>query len=231
MSDPANPFNSSARPNSWTPALNETWSWGKDRIWGVNLGGLFVLEPFIVPNLYEENVGAVDEWTLSTLLGDKLQQTLEDQYNSFITEEDMAQIAGAGLNWVRLPIPFWAIEKWNDVGVDASGATVVEPFLARTCWKYILRLLGWARKYGIRVNLDLHTMPGSQNGYNHSGKLGSINWMKGVMGLANAERSLDYIRIITVFISQPEWRDVIPMFGMVNEPYLHEIGEEQVQSL
>lgn len=30
--------------------------------------------------------------------------------------------------------------------------------------RYVLRLLGWARKYGLRVNLDLHTAPGSQNG-------------------------------------------------------------------
>jgi hypothetical protein len=26
------------------------------------------------------------------------------------TEQDFAEIAGAGLNWVRLPIPFWAID-------------------------------------------------------------------------------------------------------------------------
>ena len=30
--------------------------------------------------------------------------------------------------------------------------------------RYVLRLLGWARKYGLRVELDLHTIPGSQNG-------------------------------------------------------------------
>ena len=52
-----------------------------------------------------------------------------------ITEEDIAQIAGAGLNWVRVPIPFWAIEEWDYVGVDGNGMTVAEPFLARTCWK------------------------------------------------------------------------------------------------
>lgn len=79
-------------------------------------------------------------------------------------------MAGAGLNWIRLPIPFWAIEKWD-----------FEPFLEKVCWpyvylhiieiglltclvRYILRVLQWARKYGIRVNLDLHTIPGSQNG-------------------------------------------------------------------
>lgn len=30
--------------------------------------------------------------------------------------------------------------------------------------RYILRVLQWARKYGLRVYLDLHTIPGSQNG-------------------------------------------------------------------
>lgn len=74
---------------------------------------------------------------------------LEDHYNTFITEQDIAQIAGAGLNWIRLPIPFWAVDEWDN-----------EPFLARTCWKYILRVFRWARKYGLRINLDLHTAPG-----------------------------------------------------------------------
>jgi glucan 1,3-beta-glucosidase len=40
------------------------------------------------------------------------------------TEKDFAEIAGAGLNWIRLPIPFWAIDKWND-----------EPFLEKVSWK------------------------------------------------------------------------------------------------
>ena len=39
-------------------------------------------------------------------------------------------------------------------------------------------------------------------GYNHSGKLGSLNFMSGIMGYANAQRTLDYIRTITEFISQ-----------------------------
>ena len=125
-------------------------------------------------------------------------------YSTFVTEQDIAEIAGAGLNWIRLPIPFWAIETWNDVGSynAPSGPEVAEPFLARVCWQYILKVVEWARKYGLRINLDLHAVPGSQNGYNHSGKLGQVNFMNGVMGYANAQRTLDYIRIITGFISQ-----------------------------
>ena len=98
-------------------------------------------------------------------------------------------------------------------------------------FRYIVRLLGWARKYGLRVNLDLHTAPGSQNGYNHSGKLGQVNFLRGVMGYANAERMLGYIRIITEFISQDEWKDVVPMFGIINEALESQIGKDELSRL
>jgi glucan 1,3-beta-glucosidase len=116
-------------------------------------------------------------------------------------------IAAAGLNWVRIPIPFWVIEVYPG-----------EPFLARTGWTYFLKAIEWARKYGLRINLDLHAVPGSQNGWNHSGKHGQINFLAGTMGVANAQRTLDYIRIIAEFISQPEYSPVVPFFGILNEP-------------
>ncbi|EJD08278.1 glycoside hydrolase [Fomitiporia mediterranea MF3/22] len=228
VDDPKDPFNNNAQPNSWTPPLNTSWRWGIDRVYGVNLGGLFVLEPFIVPSLFQKYqngpTAVVDEWTLSQAMaadtspGGGLSQ-IEDHYNTFITEEDIAQIAGAGLNWIRLPIPFWAVDKWDTPNDQ-------EPFLARTCWKYILRVFRWCRKYGLRINLDLHTAPGSQNGYNHSGKNGQIDFLAGVMGYANAQRMLGYIRIITEFISQPEYEDLIPMFGIINEPRTQLIGDD-----
>lgn len=49
---------------------------------------------------------------------------IEDHYRTFVTEQDIAEIAGAGLNWIRLPIPFWAVETWPG-----------EPFLAKVSWK------------------------------------------------------------------------------------------------
>jgi glucan 1,3-beta-glucosidase len=44
------------------------------------------------------------------------------------------------------------------------------------------------------------------------------------MGIANAQRSLDYIRFITEFISQPEYINLVPIFGIVNEALLGIIG-------
>lgn len=42
------------------------------------------------------------------------------------TETDFAAIAGAGLNFVRIPIAYWAIET-RDGG----------PFLEKTSWTYV----------------------------------------------------------------------------------------------
>ena len=68
-------------------------------------------------------------------------------------------------------------------------------------------------------------------GYNHSGRAGQINFMRGAMGLANAQRTLNYIRTITEFVSQPEWKNVVQFFGIINEPIGPELGLPQLQSL
>ena len=68
-------------------------------------------------------------------------------------------------------------------------------------------------------------------GYNHSGKGGEVDFLVGTMGLANAQRMLNYIRIFTEFFSQPEWSQLILIFGIVNEPIVGTIGEEQLKAL
>jgi glucan 1,3-beta-glucosidase len=71
-------------------------------------------------------------------------------------------------------------------------------------------------------------------GYNFSGKgggIGQINFLRGVMGMANAQRALNYIRIITEFISQPEYADVVPMFSIMNEPITGVIGATELTGL
>jgi len=120
---------------------------------------------------------------------------------------------------VRIPLPYWAIEVWEG-----------EPFLPKVAWTYFLKAIEWARKYGLRINLDFHALPGSQNGWNHSGKLGSINVLNGPMGIANAQRSLSYIKVIAEFISQPAYSPVVPLFGITNEPVGSTIGQPNLAS-
>jgi aryl-phospho-beta-D-glucosidase BglC (GH1 family) len=111
-------------------------------------GGWLNTEPFIVPGLYEKYANStprpVDEWTLSLAMGDNLAAEMEEHYKTFITEKDFMEVAAAGLNYVRIPIGYWALE------VEEG-----EPFLAKVSWTYFLKAIEWARKYGIRINLDL----------------------------------------------------------------------------
>ncbi|XP_006458234.1 hypothetical protein AGABI2DRAFT_63154 [Agaricus bisporus var. bisporus H97] len=228
--DEEDPFNNGARAQSWSPALNETFHYGTDKIKGVNVGGWLLPEPvlkFVVPGLFEKyhstSSPPVDEWTLSEAMradtGSGGINQLEDHYKTFITEKDFAEIAGAGLNYVRIPIGYWAVEARDN-----------EPFLAHVSWQYFLKAIRWARKYGLRINIDLHALPGSQNGWNHSGRLGTIGLLNGPMGFANAQRSLDIIRVIAEFISQPQYRDVVSMFGFINEPQGSVVGQEALSS-
>lgn len=162
---------------------------------------------------------AIDEYTLSQKWGDQAVERMTEHYETFITEEDFAEMAGAGLNWVRIAIPHWSIETIEG-----------EPFVEGLAWRYILKGIAWARKYGLRVNLDLHTMPGSQNGWNHSGRLGSTGFLNGTNGIFNAQRGLNYIRTLTEFFNQPEYRNVVPMFSIINEPQVATIGNETMRN-
>jgi glucan 1,3-beta-glucosidase len=51
------------------------------------------------------------------------------------------------------------------------------------------------------------------------------------MGYVNAQRTLDYIRILAEFIHQPQYRDVVTMFGIMNEPREPIIGKDSLESL
>lgn len=100
-----------------------------------------------------------------------------------------------------------------------------------TCFRYFLKAIQWARKYGLRIKLDLHAVPGSQNGWNHSGRLGTVGFLNGPMGYANAQRTLNYIRIIAEFISQPQYKNVVTIFGILNEPQGSTIGQDPISRL
>lgn len=223
--NPRDPLRSGGKAQGWSPRIGEEWKFGEDIIRGVNLGGWLVTEPFIVPGLYEKwrtndaGIEVIDEWTLCQAMGDQLAEEMENHYKTFITEKDIAEIAAAGLNWLRIPIGFWAIETIEG-----------EPYLEGVSWTYFLKALQWARKYGLRVYLDLHATPGSQNGWNHSGRAGEINLMRGVMGIANAQRTLNYLRTFTQFISQPQYKDVVLMLGVLNEVRFEMTGAEAIRS-
>ncbi|CAO3582323.1 unnamed protein product [Absidia cylindrospora] len=219
-------FNNSARVNARTPTLNEAFDYGgKDKIRGVNLGGWLVIEPFITPSLFDQfkpSDNVVDEWTLCEKLGpEEAKRQLEHHYQTFVTEEDFKKIAEMGLNHVRIPVGHWAVRK-----ADSEDK---EPFVPHVSFQYLLRGIQWARKYGLRVMVELHTAPGSQNGWNHSGRLGTVGFLNGTHGDENGEATKAIVKEMVELLSRPEWAPVTTLFGVLNEPAIYRLDKERVR--
>src|SRR5882757_6862507 len=131
-----------------------------EKLRGVNLGAWLVLEKWMVPDVYR-NTEAPDEYTLCLELGDKAKARLNQHRETFITAEDFRWIKNCGLNAVRLPVGYWALEG-------------MKPYVEYA--RFIDFALEQCRQNGLKLLLDLHGAPGSQNGWDHSGRSGAINW-------------------------------------------------------
>ena len=213
-------WDDSVYPNDKVPALNEAFPYGSQPIRGVNVGGWFSIEPWITPSFfsdYSSSSNIVDEWTLTTKLGSSAASTIEKHYAEFITESDFAEMQEAGLDHVRIPYSYWAVTTYDG-----------DPYVPKISWRYLLRAIEWARKYGLRVKLDLHALPGSQNGWNHSGHLGKIGWLNGDDGDLNANRSLEIHDQLSTFFAQDRYKNVVTIYGLVNEPLMLSLPTEKV---
>lgn len=87
------------------------FNFGGEKVRGVNLGGWFVLEPWITPSLFDNGpAAAVDEYTYTQLLGKtEAKSRLEAHWSSFYDESDFATMKQVGINIVRIPIGYWAV--------------------------------------------------------------------------------------------------------------------------
>ncbi|KAI9792134.1 MAG: hypothetical protein M1833_001248 [Piccolia ochrophora] len=211
------------RANGDVPPLDQEWKYGTRPIRGVNVGGWLSIEPFITPSLfssYSGKDGVVDEYSLTKKLGPmNAKQTLEQHYSSFVTEQTFADIAAAGLDHVRIPYSYWAVTTYPG-----------DPYVPRVSWRYLLRGIEWARKHGLRVNLDLHAAPGSQNGWNHSGRLGVAAWLNGTDGDLNGQRTLDVHKQLSEFFAQPRYKNVVTIYGILNEPKMLNLNPQSVRA-
>ncbi|KPI40015.1 putative glucan 1,3-beta-glucosidase D [Cyphellophora attinorum] len=181
-------WDDSAKANDNVPALKDDWEYGKMPIRGVNIGGWLVIEPFITPSLFNYPASA----------------NVVDEYT--LTNK----LGSRAANTIESHYASF-ISKDDFQNIRAAGFDHIS-------WRYLLRAIEWCRENGLRVNLDLHSVPGSQNGWTHSGRLGSINWISGPQGSLNAQRSLEIHEQLATFFSQPRYSNIITIYGLVNEP-------------
>lgn len=147
---------------------------GVDKIRGVNLGNLFVFEPWI----------ANDEWNAMGCGGQKSEfdcvvhlgqaqanAVFQNHWNTWITREDIQKIHDYGLNTIRIPVGYWMLESlpYSDSEHFPQGG-----------FGYLQRVCGWAADLGLYVMIDLHGAPGAQIKENSfTGQVSQYPWVDG----------------------------------------------------
>jgi glucan 1,3-beta-glucosidase len=133
------------------------------KIKGVNLGNWLVLEKWMLPEMFE-GTGAEDEiWLNRKMNPAELKEKMKEHRDTFITEQDFAFIKEQGIWLLRIPVPYFIFGDRP-------------PF--NGCVEYLDKAFDWAEKYGLQILIDLHTVPGSQNGYDNGGLTGVCKWCK-----------------------------------------------------
>jgi len=92
-------------------------------------------------------------------------RVLRDHWDTWITEELIAEAASKEVEMVRLPIGDWTLKPYGPYVGCTDGAKDKITWLLDTC-----------EKYGIKVLLDVHAVKGSQNGYDNSGMSNRTEW-------------------------------------------------------
>ncbi len=154
------------------------------------------MERWITPELFE-GLEARDETEFCKELGGQAAVKLQDHRRTYITSEDFRWISEHGLNSVRIPVPYLIFGE-------------LEPYVG--CVEFLDFALQSAAENKLKIIIDLHTAPGSQNGYDHSGLTGQLEWHK---DNSNVDKMLEVIEKIA-----ERYKDSSSFAGieLLNEP-------------
>lgn len=136
-----------------------------------------MLERWMTPGLFR-GTDAVDEYTFMQTPGAR--QKLREHQKTFIQEADFKWLRDNGVKAVRIPVGYWIVAG------DAPYASSI----GRLDWAFRM-----AEKYDIEVLVCLHGAPGSQNGRDHSGKVGRACWYKSA---AYRKQTIDVLEMLAL---------------------------------
>ena len=179
-----------------------------DKIHGVNLGNWLVLEKWMNPALFA-GVDAEDETDLCMRLPrDELEARLKHHRDTYITHEDFLWIKAHGLNTVRIPVPHF---------IFGDDPAFCDPYVP--CIEYLDKAFDWADEVGIRILIDLHTAPDSQNGFDNGGICGVCKfWQK-------PENEARVIKVLGMLSERYAKRESLFGVQILNEPISPEVWE------
>lgn len=210
--DGSNFFNNSAKSieGRWLPTNGNP-------IRGVNLGSLFVLEPWMASNSWSTMGcdGQQSEFDCVSHLGqDAANSAFQNHWGSWITQDDFKQMQSYGLNAVRIPLGYWLDEDivYSDSEHFPQGAM-----------SYLESVVGWASDAGFYIVLDLHGAPGAQVASNAD--TGQYASTPGFYVDYQYERGLKFLEFLVEKVHKTDAFRNVGMIEIVNEP-LQNTGDE-----
>ncbi|KAK5004306.1 glycoside hydrolase superfamily [Cryomyces antarcticus] len=152
----------------------------------------------MTPDVFD-GTPATDQWTFDST--DGAQAKLKTHWESYFNESDVQKIASWGINALRIPVGYWAYD--NAGTPDITGADA-----------HLEKAIGWARSHGLKVWVDCHGSPGSQNGFDNSGRAGDVAWQSS----DNLDHSIRVLETMAEKYGATEYADVVVGLELVNEP-------------
>ena len=129
---------------------------------GVNLGNWLVLEKWMSPDLFDgDDRGGRDRSVAAPRSRSQAESGSEPTATPSSPNATSPTWPDLGVGPVRIPVPYFVFGD-------------VEPFVG--CIEYVDRAFEWAATHGLKIMLDLHTVPGSQNGFDNGGLCGVCRW-------------------------------------------------------
>ena len=163
------------------------------------------------------------------------QRYMERHWDTFLTKDDLTRLHDAGVTHLRVPMGYWirggviASDFESDIENDEKELEQDEEPYISGGWPYFARLVHWCREINgnnptrpaLQVWPDLHGAPGSQNGFDNSGRYMSKYTCKHWGGVPeNVERTLGIVQELTQAIVDDNMTDVVTGFGVLNEPFV-----------
>ncbi|KAI0470489.1 glycoside hydrolase superfamily [Xylariaceae sp. FL0804] len=182
--------------------------WDTFKANGVNLGGWLLQEKGIDPAFFNDNGAseAVDEDSFCQILGKKrCGRLLEERYASYFTTQDIDKFAEYGVNTLRIPVGYWTfMPALSDVHYHTGGQK-----------SYLSKLASYAiGTHGMHVILDLHALPGNQNGLDNAGKVDQLEWWHNE---TNYDHTLKLVELATEYILDQPYSNQWTLL-LINEP-------------
>lgn len=176
---------------------------------GTNFGGWGIMEDWFCPYTNPAGEDPVYETLVSRFGVSKVHELFKTYRSNWITETDFKNVAGLGMNVIRLPIWYRNFQK-DDNGTWYRKSNGAIDF------SELDGIVSLCKKYGLYLIIDLHGLPGYQNDYDHCGKSKSMSLFD------DTAKAARYRKVVIDFWVQLakhyKGESAVAMYDLMNEP-------------